>query len=144
MTIEAGASVWYGAVLRADLGSIVVREGANVQDGSVLRSGETQPCVIGPGATVGHLCVVHSALIGAGALVDNGAIVLDGAVVGDRAMVAAGPLVTGEVPPDTLMMGTPARAKGPVTGSTAESWVRHNPRIYAELAQRHVTGLREL
>ncbi|RLV49335.1 gamma carbonic anhydrase family protein [Nocardioides mangrovicus] len=143
VTIEAGASVWYGAVLRADFGPIVVKEGANVQDGSVLHAGPF-PCVVGPGATIGHSCVVHGATIGAEALVGNGAIVLDGAVVGDGAMVAAGSVLTGQVPDDTLVMGVPAREKGPVTGSSVEAWVRGNPAAYQELARRHRDGIQEL
>ena len=82
VTIEADASVWYGAVLRGDFGPIVVRRGANVQDGSVLHGGADPVTEIGEGATVGHLCVVHGAVIGAEALIGNGATVLDGATVG--------------------------------------------------------------
>ena len=59
--VEAEASVWYGAVLRADFGPIVVRRGANIQDGSVLHGGDDPVTEIGEGATVGHLCVVHGA-----------------------------------------------------------------------------------
>jgi carbonic anhydrase/acetyltransferase-like protein (isoleucine patch superfamily) len=62
--VEAEASVWYGAVLRADFGPIVVRRGANIQDGSVLHGGDDPVTEIGEGATVGHLCVVHGAVIG--------------------------------------------------------------------------------
>src|ERR1700746_613540 len=88
--VEDDASVWYGAVLRADFGPITVRRGANIQDGSVLHGGPHPGTEIGPGATVGHLCVVHGALIGAEALIGNGATVLDGAVIGADALVAAG------------------------------------------------------
>src|ERR1700751_5953252 len=87
--VEAEASVWYGAVLRADFGPIIVRRGANVQDGSVLHGGAA-PCEVGAGATIGHLCVVHGARIGTEALIGNGATVLAGAVVGDRVLIAAG------------------------------------------------------
>ena len=80
--VEAEASVWYGAVLRADFGTIIVRRGANVQDGSVLHGGADPVTEVGEGATVGHLCVVHGAVIGAEALVGNGATVLDGAISG--------------------------------------------------------------
>src|SRR5260370_7933156 len=69
--VEAGASVWYGAVLRADFGPIVVRRGANVQDGSVLHGGASPITEVGEGATIGHLCVVHSATVHAEALVGN-------------------------------------------------------------------------
>src|ERR1700689_4897986 len=90
VVIEDEASVWYGAVLRADFGRIIVRRGANVQDGSVLHGGADPVTEVGPGATIGHLCVVHGAVIGAEALVGNGATVLDGAIVGRHALVAAG------------------------------------------------------
>ncbi len=90
VTIEAGASVWFNAVLRADYGPIIVREGANVQDGSVLHAQPDVPVDIGPGATVAHTCVVHSAHVGEEALIANHATVLDGAVIGERSLVAAG------------------------------------------------------
>jgi carbonic anhydrase/acetyltransferase-like protein (isoleucine patch superfamily) len=88
--VEAEASVWYGAVLRADFGPIIVRRGANIQDGSVLHGGADPVTEVGAGATVGHLCVVHGAVIGEQALIGNGATVLDGAIIGSRALVAAG------------------------------------------------------
>ncbi|MGZ4139588.1 MAG: gamma carbonic anhydrase family protein, partial [Actinomycetota bacterium] len=93
VTIEENASVWYGVVLRADYGPLVVRAGANIQDGSVLHGPPGHDMEVGPGATVAHLCVVHGARIGEEALIANGATVLDGAVVGARAMVGAGAVV---------------------------------------------------
>jgi carbonic anhydrase/acetyltransferase-like protein (isoleucine patch superfamily) len=77
VTIEENASVWYNAVLRADFGPIVVRRGANVQDGAVVHVTPMHPVEIGAGATVGHTCVVHGATLGEEALVGNGATVLD-------------------------------------------------------------------
>lgn len=141
VTVEADASVWYGAVIRADFGAIVIRAGANVQDNSVIHVG-MGTCEIGPGATIGHLCVVHDCTIGAEALVGNGATVLDGAVVGDRAMVAAGAVVTPgtRVPPETVAYGSPARKFVPLTGN-ARTWVDHNPGIYRDLARRHRDGI---
>ena len=82
--VEAEASVWYGAVLRADFGPILVRQGANIQDGSVLHGGRDPVTEVGEGASIGHLCVVHGAVIGFEALVGNGAAVLDGVIVGRR------------------------------------------------------------
>src|SRR5436853_3065831 len=64
VTIEENASVWYGVVLRADYGPLVVRAGANVQDGSVLHGPPGQVLEVGAGATVAHLCVVHGAILG--------------------------------------------------------------------------------
>src|SRR5579864_8158793 len=102
--VEAGASIWYGAVLRADFGPIIIRRGANIQDGSVLHGGDDPVTDVGEGATIGHLCVVHGCTIGTEALIGNGATVLDAAVIGRRALVAAGATVPpGLVVPDGMI-----------------------------------------
>jgi carbonic anhydrase/acetyltransferase-like protein (isoleucine patch superfamily) len=141
--VEDEASVWYGAVLRADFGPIIVRRGANVQDGSVLHGGGSPACEIGEGATVGHLCVVHSALIGKEALIGNGATVLDGAKVGSRALVAAGAIVPPgmQVPDGMQAAGVPARITGELSDG-ARFWVEGNPETYRELARRHAASVR--
>jgi len=141
--VEADASIWYGAVLRADFGPIIVRRGANVQDGSVLHGGTDPVTEVGEGATIGHLCVVHGAVIQAEALVGNGAIVLDGAIVGRRALVAAGCTVPpGMAVPDGLLaVGVPARIAGEIIGG-ARRWVETNPETYRALARRHAASVR--
>jgi carbonic anhydrase/acetyltransferase-like protein (isoleucine patch superfamily) len=138
--VEANASVWYGVVIRADFGSVVIREGANIQDNAVIHVGETG-CEVGPGATVGHLCMVHGCVIGEQAIVGNGAIVLDGARVGARTMIAAGSTVTPgvEVPDEVVAMGSPAKKHVPLSEG-ARLFIDHNPRVYRELAQRHRDG----
>jgi carbonic anhydrase/acetyltransferase-like protein (isoleucine patch superfamily) len=143
VTVEADASVWYGAVLRADFGPVVIRRGANVQDGSILHGGSAPVTEVGEGATIGHLCVVHGAVIGTEALIGNGATLLDGAVIGDHALVAAGATVAPgmSVPPGMLAVGTPARVVREVTGS-AKEWVDTNPEVYRQLARRHSAGVR--
>jgi carbonic anhydrase/acetyltransferase-like protein (isoleucine patch superfamily) len=141
--VEDDASIWYGAILRADFGPIVVRRGANVQDGSVLHGGAEPVTEVGEGATVGHLCVVHGAVIHAEALIGNGATVLDGAVVGRQALVAAG----ATVPPGMkigermLAAGVPAKVIREISGA-ARTWVETNPEVYRALARRHAAGVR--
>lgn len=141
VTVEADASVWYGAVLRADFGPIVIRAGANVQDNSVLHGG-VDGTEVGAGATVGHMCVVHGARIGSEAVIGNQATVQDGARIGPRTLVAAGATVapntqvTGEV----VLLGEPARRQVPLTGG-ARWWVNNNPATYQELARRHRAGI---
>lgn len=146
VTIEEGASVWYGAVLRADYAPVIVRAGANVQDGAVLHGPPDMPCEIGRGATVAHLCVVHGATVGEEALIANGATVLDGATIGARTMIAAHSLVAAGavIPDEVLAAGSPAVVKKPIAGTPAEMWVRMNPPAYADLARRHAAGIEPL
>lgn len=139
VTVEAGASVWYGAVLRGDFAAIVVRRGANVQDCAVVHTTPAGPAEIGPGATVAHGCVVHAATLEEECLVGNAAVVLDGARIGARSLVAAGAVVPAgmTVPGGVLVAGMPAVVKGPLAGTRAEHWVRVNPEGYQALARRH-------
>ena len=143
VTIESGASVWYGATLRGDDGPIVVRAGANVQDGSVIHTTPGVTTEIGERATVAHLCMIHGVVVEEEALVGNGCVVLDGARIGSRSLVAAMSLVPAgmQVPPGTLVAGVPAQVKKPIAGTPAEAWVQLNPVYYPELARRHRTGI---
>jgi carbonic anhydrase/acetyltransferase-like protein (isoleucine patch superfamily) len=146
VTVESGASVWYGAVLRGDDGPIVIRANANVQDGSVLHCPPGVTTEIGPGATVAHQCVVHGAVLEENALVGNGCVVLDGARIGAGSMVAAFSLVSPGtvIPPGVLAAGSPAVVKKPIAGTAAEFWVQANPVYYPELAKRHIDGIRPI
>jgi carbonic anhydrase/acetyltransferase-like protein (isoleucine patch superfamily) len=146
VTIESGASVWYGAVLRGDDGPIIVRARANVQDGSVLHCPPGVTTEIGPGATVAHQCIVHGAVLEENALVGNGSVILDGARIGAGSMVAAFSLVSPgtEIPPGMLAAGSPAVVKKPIAGTAAEFWVQANPVYYPELAQRHIVGIKPI
>jgi len=140
--VEADASIWYGAVLRADFGPITVRAGANVQDGSVVHGGP-EGVEIGEGATIGHLCVIHGCTIGREALIGNGATVQDGAVIGSRCLVAAGSTVPPNlvVEPEMLVIGVPATVRGPLSDG-ARWWVDNNPKAYQELANQHRASVR--
>jgi carbonic anhydrase/acetyltransferase-like protein (isoleucine patch superfamily) len=143
VTVEAGASVWYNAVVRADYSPVIIRAGANVQDGSVVHGPPDMSCEIGPGATVAHLCVVHGAVLGEECLIANGATVLDGARIGARTMIAAHSLVpaNADIPAEVLAAGSPAEVKKPIAGTPAEFWVKINPGAYADLSRRHASGV---
>ena len=146
VVVEAGASVWYGAILRADYSPVIVKAGANVQDGSVLHGPPDMPCTVGERATVAHLCVVHGATLGEECMIANGATVLDGARIGARTMVAAHSLVPAgaDIPDEVLVAGVPAQVKGPIVGKPAEFWIKVNPGAYADLARRHREGTKPL
>ncbi|MRH91114.1 gamma carbonic anhydrase family protein [Nocardia sp. SYP-A9097] len=144
--VEAGASVWYGAVLRADLAPIIIRERANVQDNAVIHVPENVPVEIGPGSTIAHAVVFHGATLGAESIVGNGSTVLDMAKIGSGTMIAAHSLVPpgAEIPDGVLAAGAPAQVKKSIEGTPAELWVKVNPSYYAELAQRHRKGITEI
>lgn len=140
--IGAGASVWFGAVLRGDTESVDVGEGANVQDLCVLHTDEGFPLVVGPGCTVGHRAVVHGCEIGEGSLVGMGAVVLNGARIGRECLVGAGALVTEgrAFDPRTLILGSPARAARALN-EAAVGRLRLSALHYARNAERFRRGL---
>lgn len=105
------SSVWFNAVLRADIQSIRVGQGTNIQDNSVLHLADDYPCVLQDYVTVGHAAVVHACTVGSEALVGMGAVVMDGAVIGPRCIIGAGALVPMgmQVPEGSLVLGRPGR-----------------------------------
>lgn len=110
--IADDCSIWYGAVLRGDVGKIRVERGTNIQDNAVVHaSAGLSWVVIGEGSSVGHNAVVHGAIIGAHTLIGMNSVVLDNAEVGDGAVVAASALILAKtvVPPRALMAGVPAK-----------------------------------
>jgi carbonic anhydrase/acetyltransferase-like protein (isoleucine patch superfamily) len=117
VTVEAGASVWFGAVVRGDGAAIRVGPRSNVQDGAVLHSDPDYPVTVGAGVSIGHRAVVHGCTVEDDCLIGMGAVVLNGAVVGRGSLVAAGAVVLEgtTVPPDSLVAGLPGRVKRPVT-----------------------------
>jgi carbonic anhydrase/acetyltransferase-like protein (isoleucine patch superfamily) len=139
VVIEEGASVWFGAVLRADFSRIVVGAGSNIQDNSVLHTNEGLPTLIGSGVTVGHLSMLHGCVIEDEALIGMGSIVLDRARIGRRAMLAAGSVVNegGEIPPEVLAAGTPAEVKKALDGSSSK-WIDTAAREYQGLRLRYM------
>ncbi len=120
------ASVWFNAVLRADINAIVIGDRTNVQDGAVAHVTHELPVVIGREVTIGHMVVVHGCTIHDRSLVGMNAVVLDGAVVGPDAIVAAGSLVRERfvVPPGVLVAGVPARIVRDLTDEERQALLR--------------------
>jgi carbonic anhydrase/acetyltransferase-like protein (isoleucine patch superfamily) len=140
VTLEAGANVWYGAVLRADVGFIHVGEGANIQDLCCIHMTTGMSNVeIGKHATLGHSAIVHGAKIGEGTLVGMGAIVLDNAEVGPECLIAAGSVVTPRtvVPARSLVRGAPAKAVRLLEEFESQQG-RLSALHYIELAKEHM------
>lgn len=110
--LEAEASVWFGAVIRADNTPIKVGPRSNIQEGAMLHSDPNKPLTIGAGVTVGHHAVLHGCTVGDNVLIGMGAIVLNDAVIGNDCLVGAGALVTEgkSFPQGSLIIGSPAKA----------------------------------
>ena len=117
VTLGAGASLWFNAVLRADDDRIEIGAGTNIQDGCVTHCDAGEPTLIGCNVTVGHRVMLHGCRIGDETLIGNGAIVLDRAVIGRRCLIAAGALVTPnqQVADGSVVMGAPAKIVRQVT-----------------------------
>jgi gamma-carbonic anhydrase len=120
--VEIGeeSSVWMAVVVRGDVHAIRIGRRTNLQDGTIVHVMRgTHPTAIGDDVTVGHGAIVHGCTIENGSLVGMGAIVLNGALVGEGSLVAAGTLVPEgmQIPPRSLVMGSPGRVKRPLTGA---------------------------
>lgn len=140
VVVSENASVWYGAVLRADHGeqAIVVGPGSNVQDNCVIHVALDQGTTIGRHVTIGHGAILEACEIGDEAVVGMNAVVLERAVVGARSLVAAGSTVLAhtEIPEGALCAGSPAVVKGPLEGA-ARWWIEKSGAYYVELAARY-------
>ncbi|MEO7318571.1 MAG: gamma carbonic anhydrase family protein [Chthoniobacteraceae bacterium] len=112
VTLAAESSVWFQAVLRADINRIVIGPRSNIQDGAVIHLADDFGTYVGELVTVGHKAILHACTIGDEVLVGMGAIVLDGAEVGARSIIGAGALITGgkKFPEGSLIIGSPAKA----------------------------------
>ncbi len=115
-TLHARSSVWFSAVIRADMDTVVLGEESNLQDGAVIHVDHGFPTTIGRRVTIGHRAIVHAATVEDGCLIGMGSIVLTGARVGAGSLVAAGALVREgqQIPPGSLVVGAPAKVLGPV------------------------------
>lgn len=140
--LAAGASVWFGAVIRGDNGPISIGDRANIQDGAVLHADPGFPLSIGADVTIGHRAVVHGCTVGEGALIGMGAIVLNGAAIGPGCLVGAGALVTEgkRFEPGQLILGAPAKAVRPLREDERAGLLR-SAAGYVERTKRYAAGL---
>lgn len=109
--LGADVGIWFGAVLRGDNDPIVVGNGSNVQEHTMMHTDLGFPLTVGEGCTIGHRVILHGCTIGDNSLVGMGAIILNGARIGRNCLVGAGALVTEgkEFPDGSLILGSPAK-----------------------------------
>ena len=136
------ASVWFGAVIRADNTPILVGEESNIQDGAVGHSDPGAPLNIGARVTIGHQAIVHGCTISDDCLIGMGARILNGAFLGPECLVGAGTLITEGKKFDggSLIVGVPARVVRPLSDAERAA-IRVSAAHYAEKAARYAAGL---
>ncbi len=138
VTLAENASVFYGAVLRADVDSITLGEGSNIQDNVVVHCDAGVPTIIGANVSVGHGAVLHGCTVDDGSLIGMGATVLNRAVIGAGSLVAAGAVVLEGtvVPPGSLVAGVPAKVRRELTEEEREG-IRENAQRYLGYREVH-------
>ncbi len=130
-------TVWFNAVIRADVNSIHIGNKVNIQDGVVIHcTYEKTKTILGDNVSVGHNAILHGCTIEDEVLIGMGAIVMDGAHIGKNAIIGAGAVVTQNtvVPPNTIFVGNPARYLKDVSPSAGEVFLRtaNNYLFYAD------------
>ncbi|MGW2817196.1 gamma carbonic anhydrase family protein [Streptomyces sp. NPDC001415] len=141
VTLGAGASVWYHAVLRADCGPIVIGAESNIQDNCTVHVDPGFPVTVGERVTVGHNAVLHGCTVEDDVLVGMGATVLNGARIGAGSLIAAQALVPQGmiVPPGSLVAGVPAKVRRELTDEEREG-IKVNALMYLGLTEDHRTA----
>ena len=114
VVVEAGASIWPGVVVRADMGRITIGEHTSVQDNSVVH-GDTD-VVIGDRVVIGHMVLCHAKTVGDRVLLGSGSTVNEGVEIGEDSLIASGAVLADfvKIPPRSLVVGVPGKIRGPV------------------------------
>jgi carbonic anhydrase/acetyltransferase-like protein (isoleucine patch superfamily) len=138
VTISEKASVWFGAVIRADKDAIQIGEGSNIQDNAVVHTSKGFPVIIGKEVSVGHGAILHGCIIGDRVLVGMGAIVMNGAIVGEGSILGAGTVVTegSRIPPHSVVLGVPGKVIRQTTPEQ-DKGIAVNAASYIDLAGKY-------
>ncbi len=145
VVLHPHASVWFGCTLRGDTEPIVIGEGSNVQDGSVLHTDIGVPLTVGRDVTIGHQAMLHGCTVGNNSLIGIKALVMNRAVIGNNSIVGAGSLVPeGKRFPDgVLLLGSPAVVKRELTAQEI-AFITLSAKHYVQNAARFAVGLKPL
>ena len=132
-------SIWANVTIRADINSIAIGAETNVQDNSCLHEDDDKPVVIGKRVVIGHSCTIHGCTIGDDCLIGMGSTILNGARIGAGSIVAAGSLVLErqEIPPRSMVMGSPAKVRRQTSDEELER-VKRNAQNYVELSREYL------
>lgn len=145
VTLGKNVSVWFGAVIRADLSPVVVKDGSNIQDNVTFHGDTPYPITIGERVTIGHNCIIHGCTIGDETVIGMGSIVLNGSVIPNNCLVAAGSVVTPKLQAKEgdLIAGSPARVIRQLTKENAE-YLKYAYETYCEEIEKYSKELERI
>ncbi|SHH63953.1 gamma carbonic anhydrase family protein [Clostridium grantii] len=134
--IKDFSSVWFNVVIRGDIREIIVGEGSNIQDGTVIHTDKKHGVYIGENVSIGHKCLIHGCSINNNCLIGMGSIILNGASIGKNTIIGAGSLVTQNknIPEGVLCFGSPAKIIRKLTVEEIKS-IEANALEYKEIAE---------
>lgn len=138
VTLGEDTSIWFGAVLRADLNEIQVGNRSNLQDLVTCHHTKDLPLIVEDEVTVGHGAILHACHIKRACLIGMGSIIMDGAVIGEESLIGAGALVPPGmmVPPRSLVVGTPGRVKRSTTPEEI-AWIYKSAQNYVDYTKKY-------
>lgn len=145
VTVRAGASVWFGTVLRGDMDRIEIGERSNVQDNSTIHTDEHEPTLIGADVTIGHMALVHSSVVDRNVLIGQAAVLVGRNHVGAGTIIGAGAVLPEgfDAPPGSLVLGVPAKVVR-ATRPEDERWTVGAAAHYADLSAWYRDNLTEI
>lgn len=141
VTLGEDSSVWYSAVIRADVEEVIIGKRTNIQDGAIMHADFGEPTIIGDDVTVGHGAIVHGAIVGDGTLIGMRSTILNRAKIGKYCIIGACALVTEgmEIPDYSMVLGVPAKIVKQLSPEYAEKLLM-SASHYVEMAKKHQSG----
>ncbi len=141
VTLGEDSSVWYSAVIRADVEEVQIGKRTNIQDGAILHADFGEPTIIGDDVTVGHGAIVHGAIVGDGTLIGMRSTILNRAKIGKYCIIGACALVTEgmDIPDYSMVLGVPAKIVKQLAPEYAEKLLM-SASHYVEMAKKHQLG----
>ena len=138
VTLKKDANIWFNATLRGDVEPIIIGEGSNIQDGSVVHTDPGCPATIGKNVTVGHLVMLHGCIIEDDCLIGIGSTILNKAKIGKHSIIGANTLITENkiIPDNSLVVGSPGRVLRKVTDEEIKA-VLENGKHYVDFSKKY-------
>lgn len=145
VTTSENVSIWFGAVVRADMSEIVIGRDSNIQDNSTVHGDTPFPVNIGERVTIGHNCIIHGCTIGNECVIGMGSTILNGSVIPNNCLVAAGSVITPKLQAKEgdLIAGSPAKVLRSLTDKNKE-YLKYAYKVYVEDIEKYSLGLEEI